>query len=235
MIQFLKKYSKYIKFVLALSLFFFGSLFQYIPIYLFNIDINSTSYTVVNYLGVFSNLLSCIILISFYYKDILNGIKNLRENKFKDLETGFNYWLVGVFVMIISNILIGLINGGSTSSNEESIILFLKQSPIIATIGIAIIGPIVEELVFRKSFRDVFKNKWIYLFASGIIFGALHVILSPINSIIDYLYLVPYCSMGLSFAYMYYKTDNIMTSLSMHIFHNLLNVISTLLLGAYLL
>ena len=147
----------------------------------------------------------------------------------------FNYWFIGVVIMIISNMIISYFNNGGTSNNEESIRIFLEKSPVVAVIGIAILGPVIEELVFRKSFKDVFKNKWVYLFSSGIIFGALHVIMSPINSFVDYLYLIPYCSMGIAVAYMYYDTDNIMTSITMHIFHNSLNVISTLLLGGFLL
>ena len=231
----MKKYIKYIKFAIALLLFFFGSYLRYIPIFLLKIDVNKASVITLNYLSIFSNALIFIILVLMYIKDIISGIKSLIHDRFKQLDKGFNYWFIGVVIMIISNMIISYFNNGGTSNNEESIRIFLEKSPVVAVIGIAILGPVIEELVFRKSFKDVFKNKWVYLFSSGIIFGALHVILSPINSFVDYLYLIPYCSMGIAFAYMYYDTDNIMTSITMHIFHNSLNVISTLLLGGFLL
>lgn len=230
---FLKKYQKYIKFIIAVFLFFFGSLIQYIPIYFFKLDINNINIITKNYLNIFSNAVVFTILCIMYMKDIVKGIKKLIDEKGKSLEKGFWYWFVGVVIMIISNKLIGLFN--SAPANEESIHLFLKESPLLTIISISILGPIIEELVFRKSFKDVFKNKIVYFFASGIIFGALHIVMNPVNSLLDYLYLIPYCTMGLSFAYMYYKTDNITTSMIMHIFHNSLNVISTLILGGFII
>ncbi len=230
----IKKYSKYIKFTIAILLFFFGSYLQYIPATIFKIDMNSISITTKNYLSIFSNSIIFITLVLFYIKDIISGIKDLINTKFKPLDKAFNYWFIGVAVMILSNFLIRLINNGGTSVNEESIRVLLDKSPILTILSLTFISPVIEELVFRKSFRDIFKNKWIYFFTSGIIFGALHVIMSPVNSFVDYLYLIPYCSMGLAFSYMYYKTDNITTSLTMHIFHNTLNVISTILLGGFI-
>ncbi len=233
--EFLKKYLKYIKFVIAVTLFFFGSYIQYLPVIFFKIDVNTISNVTKSYLNLFSNSIISLILVLMYLKDIIRNIKDLIKEKLKPLDKAFNCWFVGVMVMIISNLLITYINNGSSSNNEEAIKLILSSSPILSYINIALLGPIIEELVFRESFKQVFKNKWIYLFTSGIIFGALHVIMSPINSIVDYLYLIPYCSMGLAFAYMYYETDNITTSLSMHIFHNTLNVISSLLLGGFMI
>ena len=105
----------------------------------------------------------------------------------------------------------------------------LKEFPIITTLSIAFLAPIIEELVFRQSFKDIFKNKWVYLATSGLLFGALHVVMSPIYSPLDYLYLIPYCSMGVAFSYICYKSNNIINSIIMHILHNSLNVISTLI------
>ena len=227
----MKNIIKYIKFFVALSLFFFGSLIKYIPIFIFNIDTNNISNLTSISLTTFSNLVCFTILVLMYRKSIITGIKDLKTKKFKPLETGFNYWFIGLMAMVISNTLISLINNGTTSTNEDSIITMLESFPVLTTISIAIISPCIEELVFRKSFREIFKKKLVYLFTSGVIFGALHVLLSPINSFVDYLYLIPYCSMGIAFAYMYYKTDNITVPLTMHIAHNTLNVISTLLLS----
>jgi len=226
----MKKYIKYIKFAVALTLFFFGSLLQYIPIFLFKINTNTMSNSTIVALSTFSNLICFSILVLMYRKSIIAGIKDLKEKKAKPLLDGFNYWFIGLMVMVLSNTIISFFNNGATSTNEESIKVMLNSS-WLTILSVAIIAPVIEELVFRKSFRDIFKNKWIYLITSGILFGALHVLLSPINSFIDYLYLIPYCSMGLAFSYMYYKTDNIMTSIVMHVTHNTINAISTLILA----
>ena len=88
---------------------------------------------------------------------------------------------------------------------------------------------LTEELIFRKSIRDISKNKWFYVITSGFVFGGLHV-LSSITSVVDLLYLIPYCSLGFAFALLYTRTNNIFSSMTIHAFHNGLALI--LYLGA---
>ena len=231
----MKKYSKYIKFTIAILLFFFGALFQYIPILIFKIDLNTATDLTRTLLTMFSNTVIFIILVSMYFKNLIEGIKKLKDNKWKYLKIGFDYWFIGLMIMVLSNVAITLIKGGGTSTNEESIKQVLTTFPYLVIPYIAVISPCIEELVFRKAFKDVFKNKWVYICASGLIFGSLHVFLSPVNSFIDYFYLIPYCSMGLAFAFMCYETDNIAVPISMHILHNTLNIVSTLLLAGVII
>ena len=86
-------------------------------------------------------------------------------------------------------------------------------------------------MIFRKSIRDCFKafgdNKWtkyLYILINGFIFAAVHVI-GITTSIWDYLYIIPYMALGCSFASLYYKTDNIFSTISMHALHNTVAVI----------
>ena len=230
----MKKYIKYIKCVVAFSLFFFGSLFQYIPILIFKIDINTMSNTTSVLLSTFSNFICFVTLVLLYRKDIINGIKDLKEKKGKPLSDGFNYWFIGLMIMVLSNTIISFFSQIGTSTNEESIRLLLNSS-WLATISIAVMAPVIEELVWRQSLYDVLKNKTAYVVTSGIVFGALHVFLNPITSFVDVLYLIPYCSMGLAFAYTQYKTKNIMASVTMHIIHNSLNVLSTLIFAGMII
>lgn len=228
----MKTFNKYLKFFVALSLFFFGSLLKWIPILVFKLNTENMSQFTSIALTAFSNLASFIILVLMYRKSIITGIKALNKDKFKVLSTGFNYWFIGLMVMVISNTIITYFNNGGTSNNEESIRFLINSYPLLAIFLVAIISPCIEELVFRKSFRDIFNNKWMYICTSGLIFGALHILTGPVNSLIDYLYLIPYCSMGIAFSYMYYKTDNIAVPIAMHILHNTLNTIFTIMAGA---
>lgn len=227
----MKNIIKYIKFGVALSLFFFGTLLQYIPILILKLDPNNITINQSFYLTIFSNVLCFTILIIMYRKSLIDGFKNLISKKGKPLLHGFEIWFVGLMIMAFSTMLISWLNSGNTSTNEESIRTTLEMFPVVASISIAILSPVIEELVFRKSFREIFNNKWIYIATSGLLFGALHVFLSPINSFIDYLFLIPYCSMGVAFSYMYYESNNIMVPISMHVMHNTLNIISTLFLA----
>ena len=133
--------------------------------------------------------------------------------------------------MMISNLIINSIMGGNVAQNEQNVRTLLSVSPIIAFILTSITAPIIEELIFRKAFFDVIKDKWTYVLTSGIIFGSLHVILSLHNPL-ELLYLVPYCSLGISFSYMYFESKNIYVPITIHAFHNaVLSILSIISLG----
>lgn len=224
-------YNKYSKFLLALLLFFFGSIFQVIPILIFNLDANNIGGNTKILLTLFSNTIIAFILILFYFKDIKNDIKKFKENKSELLEIGFKIWVIGLILMASSNVIINKISPNEIANNEESIRSMISVSPYLMLINTAILAPIVEELVFRKSFRTVFKNNLLFVIVSGIVFGGLHVVLS-IENVYDYLYLIPYCSLGISLSYMYYKTDNICIPIIMHMIHNfIITVMNILVVG----
>lgn len=193
-------------------------------------NISDKTYTL--YLAL-SELLLMIILFIIYRKTITEDFKKFKEDINGNLELAFRYWAIGFSIMLINNLFISLILGKTISGNEEVVRSYIDSSPLLMAISTVIFAPINEELTFRKSLRDALKNKWVYALTSGIIFGGLHII-SYINTPLDLIYLLPYSSLGISFALLYYKTNNIFSSISMHTMHNLLSII-IYLLGASLI
>jgi len=121
--------------------------------------------------------------------------------------------------MIIGNIIILFFTKQGLAQNEENVRILIKQLPLYMIFSVSIYAPITEELIFRKSIKDFISNKYLYILTSGLIFGGLHVI-SYINSIADAIYLIPYCALGFAFAYSYYKSNNIYSTIIMHCMHN---------------
>lgn len=232
-----KSIYKYIRFFLMLMLLFCSSLFKLIPIVLFKIDTENMSGQVSAGLTLFSNLVAAGISIFLYRKELVKQFKKLKNSK-KDkliitLDTSFRYWLIGLVVMIISNIIIGKLGIGS-ASNDVSVISMLESSPILAGISVIFLAPFIEEMVFRMAFKDIFDKKWLFVLISGIIFGSLHVIGSA-STIYEYLYLIPYCSLGIAFSYIYQYSENIYISFLIHILHNSLTAFYTFLLAGVIL
>ena len=126
--------------------------------------------------------------------------------------------------MIVSNLILTVITNGGIAGNEESVRKLIDIAPLYMLFNVAIYAPITEELIFRKSIRDFISNKFIYCLVSGIIFGGLHVI-STINTPIDALYIIPYSALGISFATLYTKSNNIFSSMSMHALHNTIAIL----------
>ena len=224
-------YKPLIKLSLVLLLFYTSSLFSIIPIYLFNIDINNCSTTLYNFLRILPNIGQSLILIIIYKKNLKKDYKDFNKNFGTYSDIAIKYWIIGFLVMLISNIIITNIAPIKLASNEEGIREIIKAIPFISFIVIGILSPISEELIFRKSFKDAIKTKWIFILISGLVFGLLHVI-THINSLYDLLYIVPYSSLGIAFALIYYKTNNIFTSIFSHVLHNtILIILNVLFLG----
>ena len=134
------------------------------------------------------------------------------------LEKGIKLWFLALGIMMISNAFINLINGG-IAGNEETIRELFEINPVYVFYASVMIAPFVEELIFRQGIRNLISNNTLFIIVSGLVFGSLHVI-GNVNTPLDWLYLIPYCTPGFIFAYTLTKTDNVLVPASLHFIHN---------------
>ena len=219
-----ENYKPIIYLAIVLILFYCSSLFILIPVLIFNIDLNNCSDVVTNLLRLFYNFITSLILFLLYRKELKKEFKELKNNFGTITDIAFKYWITGFLIMMISNTIIGLFSPIKIPSNESSVRELIISTPLISFFFISIFAPFNEEIIFRKSFKDVFKNKWVFAITSGLTFGLLHVI-GNITSLYELLYFIPYTSLGIVFALANYKTNNIFTSMIMHFLHNTLILI----------
>lgn len=205
--------------IIVFLLFYFSSYFQLIPIILLNWDIRSITESQNVMLSTFSNIVLLLILFLIFRKDIIKEWKKFKSNFLENIDTGIKYWLVGLAIMMGSNIIINIVMNLGQAANEQAVQQMISALPWLMFINAGIIAPCTEELIFRKSFRKAFPNKWLFVLISALVFGSLHVVTS-MTSPIEVLYIIPYGALGGAFAYMYQKTDTIFTSIAMHMFHN---------------
>lgn len=202
----------------AIILYFILTIIQTLSFDIININLNELPlYAKVIYLLIYELMVICIMLLLFN-KKIKRDFKDILINHKEYYSKCIKYWLIGLVVMSISNSL-ALVVGGDIASNEESLRQLFKISPLYIYLSSTIYAPIVEELVFRQGIRNIFGRNYLFILVSGIVFGGLHVI-TGLNSIVDLIYLIPYSSLGIAFAYMLYKTDNIFVSMGFHFMHN---------------
>lgn len=194
-------------------------MFSSIPIFIFKIDFNSLSLIMQIAYYFICDLLFLLIIFFLYRKTFINDIKAYFNDFKNNFEVSFKYWFAGFLLMVISNLVISIFFKDANAGNEESVRSMISDAPIYMLFAVSIYAPFVEEMVFRKGFREIFKSKYIYIIMSGFVFGSLHV-LSSVSNPYDLLYLVPYSALGISFAALYYKTDNIVSSMIMHSIHN---------------
>ena len=209
-----------LKMVLVFTLFLFNSYMRLLIYKIFGLNIKTTSETTdfIIRLAVYIILITIFALI--YKKDIKSEWKNFTNKIGKNFDTAFKYYGIGLAAMIVFNIFINFVLRLGQSQNESAVQDMIKTSPILMIVFAGILAPIIEEIVFRKSLKNVFKNKWMFVIISGFIFGLLHVTGFSIKTPLEFLYILPYGSLGAMFAVMDYEIDSTFPSISMHMIHN---------------
>lgn len=208
-----------IKGFIAFILYFVFQIFKTYPFYLLNINYNLLSTNVKVTYSLIYDFIMIIIYILVFNKEIINNFKDFIKN-FKFYFTKyFIYWFLLLSLMILSNKIIQVIYPNSIALNEESIRQSLVLLPFYTLISGILIAPIMEEIVFRFSIKKIFKNKFLFIFISGLVFGLMHLI-GNVNNFYDLLYIFPYSIPGFILAYVYYDSDNICVSIMIHLIHN---------------
>jgi len=208
--------------LLVIFLFFNSVYFQYIPLYLFHVNVNhiAGNMRVAALLSVFSDLILMIIILFLYRRDLIEEAKKYISHWKENLYTGLTCWGVGLVVMILSNAILVFFFHSEGANNETLVREMIHAFPIIMGINVCFLAPFIEEIVFRKTFKDVFKSPYLFIPISFLAFGMAHVS-SLATNIIDWFYIIPYGALGGAFAYAYYKTDTVFTSLTLHMMHNI--------------
>ena len=203
--------------------FIFLYLFLNVLISLISYFIKTDNLLLENVILVLENIFILLIIYSIMRKKMTNEFNNFKKNYKKNISISIKYWFMGFVFMIITNLIITLLFIKGIAPNEESNREILNMYPLYSIISMCLIGPFIEELLFRLNFSDVFKNRTAYIIVTGIIFGSMHVILS-LETVRDLFYIIPYSCLGIAFGAIYYDTKNIYSSIFAHSLHNTLTI-----------
>lgn len=175
--------------------------------------------TVINNIIIYTLLIaSCVVLLK---NDIITQFNKIKERNavkvFLSCLAGVGLVYAGTF---FGTILTELLGGEGDPANQNALekVLLSDYGPLMIII-IVVVGPIVEELIFRKSLHDIFRYfklpSWVVLLISSILFGLIHVISAK-----DFIQIFPYLFMGLTFGWLEIKNKNVFPSIFVHIFNN---------------
>jgi len=134
--------------------------------------------------------------------------------------------IISFVVIIIFNIVSGIILEHvfhvTTNSNEEGLNEMQEINPTFTIIYVCIIGPIIEELIFRRLIFWLIKKFSVVLayLVSSFLFAFGHFGFS-FSTLISEIYFFPvYFIMGVIFAYTYNYDGYILASMLSHILNN---------------
>lgn len=163
--------------------------------------------------------------ISFAVAFILSFILISRNKQFWEVFKGekasigasVGWGVIGFFLVFLGQTIgayielaLGIDMG---SENTEAIMDVTKVAPIMI-IATVFLGPILEELVFRRViFGSIIQNYnfWIASIISAIVFAAIHM---------DFTHILLYTICGMIFAFLYHKTKRLLTPIIAHILLN---------------
>lgn len=105
----------------------------------------------------------------------------------------------------------------------------INEWPLYISAFLAIIiAPLTEELMFRGFLKKFIKNDVLFVIASTLIFGGLHVIQA--DSLHQFSFIIPYSILGFAFSLNYVKTKNIVSNIFLHSMWNSLATLAMIFL-----
>ncbi|SFB26265.1 MULTISPECIES: CPBP family intramembrane glutamic endopeptidase [unclassified Bacillus (in: firmicutes)] len=174
----------------------------------------------VAYWLVFSFSVTLILVLFLLRKEMSES----RFNRSTDQSMGSNigWGLAGIFLAMASQSIAASIENmlgvEMGSKNTQQIIHIIETLPIVMLVS-SIIGPILEEIVFRKIiFGSLYKkyNFFISALISSVIFALAH--FEPEHILL-------YSAMGFTFAFLYVRTKNILVPIFAHVAMNTIVVL----------
>lgn len=143
---------------------------------------------------------------------------NIFKGEKASLGATIGWGIIGFFLVFLGQTIGAAIEMAlgvdyGSSENTEEIMNITEVAPIMM-LATVFFGPILEELVFRRViFGSIIQNYnfWIASIVSAIFFAAIH---------IDFSHILLYTICGMIFAFLYYKTKRILTSIIAHVLLN---------------
>ena len=171
--------------------------------------------------------ISLAFIIGFLYKDFKNDFISLKDKpKFYAL-----FIPIAVVVFTLISIAFDLLLKNVGNSNNQNIIVNVIKygGAVPMIIAVVLMAPVIEEFVYRKSVFKLldFAPIWVSYIVSTLFFAIPHMLTTPIdgNFGLWLLKLTPYAFAGVSFSFIYHKTNNIYACIAVHMINNLISVI----------
>lgn len=164
---------------------------------------------------------AALLIVLFILRKEMKGARSERSGS--SLEVSILWAVAGVFLSFAAQIAAAIIEHflgvPAGSQNTQDILNIIETFPLAVLVS-SIVGPILEEIVFRKIiFGFLFQryNFFISALISSVIFALAH--MEPIHILL-------YASMGFVFAFLYVKTKHILVPMFAHTAMNTIVVLT---------
>lgn len=171
------------------------------------------------------NFLLMLFFIAINYKDLKQSLTEITKNIKHSLKTIFIMYLLLLLVQIVTNAISMLILGSSHLISSKGLLPnYLDKWPILMSLNMLIIYPIIETIVFNKTFKDCIKNKWVFIICASIFFWLANLLSFDFNAI-SLVATMSCFTTSIVINYFYYKNNNVSHIILVKIFYNMLFLI----------
>ncbi|CAH0347681.1 type II CAAX endopeptidase family protein [Bacillus sp. CECT 9360] len=168
---------------------------------------------------IFSFFIALVLVLFFMRKDMKENIDARNQ---ASIPSSVGWAIAGIFLALFAQSIAGAIENmlgiETGSENTQQILSLIEHVPLVIFVS-SVIGPILEEIIFRKIiFGSLYRrfNFFISALISSIIFGLAH---------FELVHIILYSAMGFTFAFLYVKTKRIIVPIFAHVAMNTLVVI----------
>lgn len=170
--------------------------------------------------SVLLNLLLVMYLVYIYKDTFKNDFKKLKENPkglFKKLIISLPLMIISV--IIVNLIVMNLFNINTISENDQVLYQMFKQTPLLVFILTVLYYPVLEGIVFRKTFKDIINSKWLFIIITSLVYFFFNIAYTSlsIENILSSLY---YIVIMFYLSKIYYETDNLVLSIILLMLYN---------------
>lgn len=181
----------------------------------------------INGLTYLVTLIYVIVIALPYLKDLLKDY-----TKLKNIFGGVVGFLCLLGASVLYTTIISTFYDFSSNDNQNSIVAITKDFPFLSFLVFAIIGPIVEEFIYRVGlFNSVYRlnKRWLAYLITGVIFGFIHFNFTSSDIVNELVNLPNYIISGLILSYVYENYSFAGSSIA-HILNNVVSLISVFML-----
>jgi membrane protease YdiL (CAAX protease family) len=181
---------------------------------LYNLGVGPREVAVAYWL-IFSFFAALVIILLLLRRDM--RFSELRDDR-SPMPVAIAWAIIGIFLALfaqgiaatIENKIFGIEYG---SENTQFLVEIAKVTPLFIIVT-SIIGPILEEIIFRKLLFGTLYKRFNFVIAgllSSVIFAMVHM---------DFTHILIYTAMGFTFAFLYVRTKRIIVPIIAHVAMN---------------
>lgn len=160
-----------------------------------------------------------------FRKDLREGWRKLSSKPLSSLKA-FLLSCLGMLVVTwifttSSDLLLAMLGDSDLLINDQRLAkVSILVSPVFVLPILGLLGPLVEELIFRKILQDFFSQRlstWLTITLQALLFALIH---SHQFSLGELVQVIPHFGYGLFFGWLKYRRDNLTLLVFLHAFNN---------------